>query len=411
MKKIAFVIFRYGEGIYGGTEIHTRMLAERLSPYYEVEVLTTTIHTPFLPERDFPAGVSEQNGIRVRRFSHIQVDWAKSKRLRKTSNYTKRLRHALDRIGLLRPLADLHPIWSHSRDIELQYYTTREEYSPDMQHFIETHQDDYAAIIPICYFFTPTIVAALAAPQKCILIPTAHPEKPLYYGLLTEVFTRVRHIAFNTPAEERLCRRIFGRHLATNSIVGIGIEEADPADWVATKAKYGLPDRYVLYVGRVQPKKINQVVPDFLLYKRAFGGEVKLVLAGGLDPNLARTTDPDVIYTDFVSDAEKSAIIRHAEVMVNPSHLESLSLLALEAMNNRIPLLVNGKCEVLKDHCKFSGAALWYDNSADFRRKLHRLLTDKTLRSNMAQRGPRYVAENYSWEVIIPKLRAIIENL
>lgn len=43
MKKIAFIIVRYGENINGGAEVHCQMLAERLLPYYEVEVLTTTI--------------------------------------------------------------------------------------------------------------------------------------------------------------------------------------------------------------------------------------------------------------------------------------------------------------------------------------------------------------------------------
>ena len=97
--------------------------------------------------------------------------------------------------------------------------------------------------------------------------------------------------------------------------------------------------------------------------------------------------------------------------MVNPSKMESLSLLLLEALENRIPMLVNGACEVMKDHCKLSGAALWYDNARDFRKKLHRLLTDERLRSDMCEKGPAYVRENYAWEVVIPKLQALIESL
>lgn len=54
--------------------------------------------------------------------------------------------------------------------------------------------------------------------------------------------------------------------------------------------------------------------------------------------------------------------------MVNPSPMESLSLLMLEGMQSRIPLLVNGRSKVMKDHCRLSGAGLWYNNGRDFRK-------------------------------------------
>ena len=72
------------------------------------------------------------------------------------------------------------------------------------------------------------------------------------------------------------------------------------------------------------------------------------MLTGGADPELADeiASSPEIVATGFVSDAEKAAIVRHATVMVNPSHLESLSLLMLEAMASRVPVLVNGRSEV-----------------------------------------------------------------
>ena len=43
MNKIAFVVVRYGEDINGGAEYHCKMLAERLTNNYQVEVLTTCV--------------------------------------------------------------------------------------------------------------------------------------------------------------------------------------------------------------------------------------------------------------------------------------------------------------------------------------------------------------------------------
>ena len=115
--------------------------------------------------------------------------------------------------------------------------------------------------------------------------------------------------------------------------------------------------------------------------------------------------------TTLKLDEEKTAIVRHATVMVNPSPMESLSLLMLEGMQSRIPLLVNGRSKVMKDHCRLSGAGLWYNNGRDFRKKLHRLLSDPELRRTMSEKGPAYVREHYDWEIIIPKLRTLIESI
>ena len=65
----------------------------------------------------------------------------------------------------------------------------------------------------------------------------------------------------------------------------------------------------------------------------------------------------------------------------------------------------------MKDHCCLSGAGLWYNNGRDFRKKLHRLLSDPELRRTMSEKGPAYVREHYDWEIIIPKLRTLIESI
>ena len=68
MKKIAFVVVRYGKEINGGAELHCRMLAERLVPYYQVEVLTTCAYNA---QKDYAEGKEMINGVTVRRFKTI----------------------------------------------------------------------------------------------------------------------------------------------------------------------------------------------------------------------------------------------------------------------------------------------------------------------------------------------------
>ena len=411
MKKIAFIIIRYGDGVNGGAEVHCRMLAERLKPYYDVEVLTTTTKTFRDPVNDFPEGVSVVNGVTVRRFKPEPVNGELYGFYRQKSKTVRRTRLHLAQLGLLAPISSLHPVWRMGYESEMRYVESQGDHTPGMLKFIVDHKDEYAAFVFMNFYFSQTILGSASVPEKTLLIPLVHPDKPLYYGINAPMFTRVRHIAFNTEAERRLCRKIFGRSLAPSSLLGCGIEEAPAAEWAAVKAKYGLPDQYLLYLGRITPSKTHHVIPDFLRYKKEHGGQTKLVMVGGVEQDIERPESSEVIFTGFVSDEEKSAIIRHASVMVNPSSLESLSLLMLEAMQNRIPVLVNGQSQVMKDHCKLSEAAMWYNNSRDFRHKLHKLLSDPELRRSMGEKGPAYVREHYDWDIIIPKLRNLIENI
>lgn len=410
-KKIAFIIIRYGAGVNGGAEVHCRMLAERLVPYYDVEVLTTTTRIFNKPEADFAEGTSIENGVTVRRFRPHPIDGEQHRQLGWKCRTARRVRRHLDKIRLLGALSSIHPEWRMSTAAERRFFESQPDHTPEMLHFIGQHQEEYAALLFMNFYFSQTVLGSVIAPQKTILIPLVHPDKCLYWALNAPMFTRVRHIAFNTEAERRTARRIFGSSLAPNSLVGCGIEQAPAADWTEVKARYGLPERYVLYLGRVTHSKLNDLIPYFLDYCRRYGSDTKLVLTGGIDPQMSGESHPEVLCTGFVSDAEKAAIIRHAAVMVNPSHLESLSLLMLEAMDNRIPALVNGRSRVMKDHCMQSGAALWYDTEKEFRQRLHRLLTDERFRTEIGNRGPAYVRAHYAWEIVIPALRRLIEEI
>lgn len=411
MKKIAFVVIRYGEGVNGGAEVHCRMLAERLTPYYRVEVLTTTIREFGRPERDFPEGESLENGVTVRRFKPQPTDGGHHAGYRNEVRKTRRLRCLLASLGLLGPIASLHPVWHKGMQADRRYLESQPEHTPGMLHFIAERQDEYAAFLFLNFYFSQTALGSALVPGKSILIPLAHPVKNLYLPIHTAMFTGVKHIAFNTAAERRLCRRAFGREMSPSSIVGVGIEQSPAAPWSEVQARYGLPDKYVLYLGRVTRGKIDDLIPRFIRYRREVNPQARLVLAGGIEPELSLPDDPGIVLTGYVTDAEKSAIVRHAAAMVNPSRMESLSLLLLEALANDIPVLVNGKSEVMKDHCKISGAALWYDNERDFRRKLHRLLTDETLRAKLRGKGPAYVRAHYDWPQILTRLRTVIESV
>ena len=68
MTKIALVVHRFGQEICGGAELHTRLLANKLKRFYDVEVITTTAIDDSSWNNYYPEGVFQEDGFVVRRF-------------------------------------------------------------------------------------------------------------------------------------------------------------------------------------------------------------------------------------------------------------------------------------------------------------------------------------------------------
>ena len=94
-----------------------------------------------------------------------------------------------------------------------------------------------------------------------------------------------------------------------------------------------------------------------------------------------------------------------------PSRFESLSMVVLEALSLGTPVVVNGKCPVLKEHCVRSGAGLYYRDYFEFEGVLRYLLERPELRKQMGRLGERYVEENYQWDKIVERLSRMIETV
>lgn len=412
-EKIALVTIRYGKDINGGAEYHCRMLAERLVDDYDVEVFTTCVRNYNTGMNELPEGEENINGVLVRRFKAAPIDREKHKLYSKEEKPARKWRRFLFRIGILKYLAHIFPVWKCKHELELNAFLSYPFYSPDMRKFIRDNKDGYKVFIPVNMAESTTFFTAIEAPEKTILIPTMHNQGIFFKAIQTEVMTKVAYIGFNAEAEQKLAENVFGKHMSPHGIISVGIEETEPASWAETQKKYKLPEDFLLYVGRVDPNKMGKIFDYFARYKAKYPQSLlQLVLVGGINFDQLPFERQDVIYTGFVSDEEKIAILQHAKIVINPSKFESLSLILLEAMSQGKPMIVNGKCEVLKEHCvKSDYAALYYTTKSDFIAKLYKLDTSKSLRLEMGEKAVKYVRENYDWSIILMRLKNIIETI
>lgn len=68
-KKICCVVQRYGMEVNGGAELHCRQISERLTPFYDVEVLTTKAIDYMSWKDEYSEDEEILNSVKVRRFS------------------------------------------------------------------------------------------------------------------------------------------------------------------------------------------------------------------------------------------------------------------------------------------------------------------------------------------------------
>ena len=179
----------------------------------------------------------------------------------------------------------------------------------------------------------------------------------------------------------------------------------DPESLARVRQRYRLPERFVLMVGSIQPRKnIDGVLAALkLLAERDVHFPWKLVLAGsegwkneGLAEQIRRLGLTDrVHFAGFVTGDDLPVLYSLADLFVYPSLYEGFGLPVVEAMACGVPVVTsNTSClpEIAGD------AALLVDphDEKDIAEGMLRLLEDRELRTRCIERGETR-ARMFSW--------------
>jgi len=176
------------------------------------------------------------------------------------------------------------------------------------------------------------------------------------------------------------------------------------------RARYRLPERYVLYLGGFDVRKnVAAVLGAYRWAGPAIGKDCPLVIAGRLpqedspfapDPRrLARELEVDertVRFTGFVEEADKPALYRSAVAFVFPSRYEGFGLPPLESLACGTPV-VGSDVSSIPEVVGEAGVLLLPNDVEGMAQALIRLATDDGFRAELSRRALAQAAR-FSWE-------------
>jgi glycosyltransferase involved in cell wall biosynthesis len=134
-----------------------------------------------------------------------------------------------------------------------------------------------------------------------------------------------------------------------------------------------------------------------------------LIGDGGYQP--PREAAAAVLRLGYVTEEEKRSAMSGALALVNPSHMESLSIVLMEAWLEGTPALVASGSEVLADHCAAAGGGLTFATYEDFRDAVDRLVAEPAEARRMGARGREYVLDTYGWPAVRARFAELAARL
>ena len=181
-------------------------------------------------------------------------------------------------------------------------------------------------------------------------------------------------------------------------------DTAEVASQAAFRRKYGLPDRVILYLATLEPRKnVDRLVHAYArLVQRGFPHA--LVLAGGKGWGYERIfqaieqhgLQDRVIVPGYVSRDEQPRWYNSAELFVYPSQYEGFGLPPLEAMACGIPV-VTSNTSSLPEVVGSAGKTVNVDDVEALADAMAAVLTDPVEAARMREQGLQRAA-TFTWE-------------
>ena len=185
----------------------------------------------------------------------------------------------------------------------------------------------------------------------------------------------------------------------------------DVEDFARCAGKFHLTKPYLLYLGTIEPRKnLVRLLNAYSLLKKEQGIAHQLVLAGGRGWEseeiywTAEDTD-GVVFTGYLTAAEKNALYQNAAAFVFPSLYEGFGIPPLEAMSLGCPVVCANTAslpEVVGDAARLVDPL----DEADIAQGIWDVISNRKYATRLVSLGYQQ-AEKYTWTASAKKFREV----
>jgi glycosyltransferase involved in cell wall biosynthesis len=184
------------------------------------------------------------------------------------------------------------------------------------------------------------------------------------------------------------------------------------------RTRYGLPGRFVLGLGTLQPRKnFERLIEAYARVRGEVGTEIALVIAGGkgwMYGGIFERVDElglqdAVCFPGYVSDQDLPALYSLADLFAFPSLYEGFGIPPLEAMACGTPVVVANVSSLPE---AVGDAAVMVDplDVDALAEAMRCILVDASMRQQMAQRGVEW-ARRFTWDQAANRLLNVYQGM
>jgi glycosyltransferase involved in cell wall biosynthesis len=235
------------------------------------------------------------------------------------------------------------------------------------------------------------------------------------------LFNGARAALFTTEDERSLAVGQFTPYRPNGVVVGFGAtdhkDSASPERPAFLNAAPGVSgDRYLLFMGRIHPKKGCDILIQALGDAKDLS-PIHLVMAGPdqvgwtaeLKALAAQHGVADrVHWAGMVMGQDKHDLLRYADALILPSHQENFGVVVAEALSTSTPVLISNKVNVWREVAQFNAGLVEEDTREGAFKCIRDFLTlSDEQRREMSRRARQCYEQNFLMSGVVTRIVAL----